>query len=166
MALLEDCEYLSEEDLEAVIGSEMVDKLFQDSGSGVRDAAKMGFHGLRAESDAAAKLLRGWSKAQIVTLMENDVGLRSHVAWMCLHYGSERKEAFHSDEGEGAFPKQYKRALDHFDALSKAKAQSVGEAAAGENAQTRGAVLPQLPTGTQRFVFAPTKTRPRGGGLF
>lgn len=166
MATLTGCEYLSDSDLEDVAGPLIVDQIFVDDGSGTRNAGRMGKAGKRAEDDAAARLLRGWNRDQIKKLMTTDDGTRCHVAWMAVHYGSARKTAFQGEDGKGAFKAQYDEAIDHLEMLSKARRQSVGEADAGENAQTRGVVMPTLPDGSARFIFAPTKTRPRGGGLY
>lgn len=152
--------------LTQIAGAENVDKVFCQDGSGVRNTALLTAAIARAEADAKTILLRGWSSAQIDTLLANDPGLIAHVGWIAMAYGAESKESFLADDGSGPYEKQFARAITHLDKLAKSQRQSVGEDAAGQNSMTAGAYKPDMPNGTARFVFAPTKTRPRGGGLF
>lgn len=170
--LLDGCDYLYLEDLQDLIGNDMLVRFFVDDGSGDLASpsdgwSRMGRVGKRAEADAAARLLRGWTSDQIVLLMQNDDALRTHVAWMALHYGSERKEAFQQDDGSGAYPSQYKRAIERLKLLSEARQQSPGEAVAGLNDHIgAGAVQPTVQSGGSRFAFAPTRDNPKRGGMF
>ena len=152
--------------LEQIAGAGSVDRVFSQDGTATRSAILLAAAIDRAEADAKTILLRGWSSAQIDLLFANDPGLIAHVGWMAMQYGAESKESFLTADGTGPYDMQYKRAIVHLDKLAKSQRESVGEAQAGQNSMTAGAVRPALPTARPRFIFAPTTGRPRGGGMF
>jgi len=73
---------------------------------------------------------------------------------VALELASERRSAFLGRGGEGAYTRQYERALGEFDLLSRGRSRSKGEAAAGTSGNVGGTVQPAVVSGESKFTFA------------
>jgi hypothetical protein len=162
--------YLTVDDLYALVGSRRVTELFDDDGDGslTNDLASLYDALSSAEAEMAARLRRGWSADAIPDLVATDRALRRHAAWIALELASERRPEFLAADGKGAFWAQYERALQHADLVSKGRLRApAGEAVAGTGAQVgAGVVQPTPDADTPRFLFAPDRDNPTGGGGF
>jgi hypothetical protein len=146
--------YLTATDLETAAGPKLVDQLFNDDNSGLRDSALMERIMQQAENLADSRMLRGWAKNEITTLALADDGFRSMAAWVAMELITERRGEFISADGKGRYIAQYDRAMKYFDDLSKSKIHSVGEETAGANANTGGELRPTITDNSSRFTFA------------
>lgn len=170
-AELEDV-WLTMRDLERVVSRNVVDMLFQDTNSNVRDPIIVQEILLAAISLAETKLLRSWSREQIARLAFHDPAVRSHAAWIAIELATERKGEFISADGKGRYWAQYERGISFFDALSKSKDQSRGEkaktqlgvTAAGTSGNTGGRRKPASVAGNN-FVFADEGNGTKHGGF-
>jgi len=160
-------EYLTGVDLEELIGSAEVDRLFDDDGDGIRDSSKLNSVLAQAEAIALSRMLRGWTRTQVVTLAQNDPAFTAMVAWVACELAAERRGDFLSSDGWGRYRAQYDRAIQYFEALSKSQIHSKGEGAAGTNKQTGGRLQPRLSNGDPvPPIFGPNKNSPFGPGGF
>jgi hypothetical protein len=158
-------DYLTVADLVMLAGSAAVTQLADDDNSGAADTGLLDTFMSQAEHFAANVLLRSWTREQIELLAVNDEGFRASVAWVALEMLSERRQEHLADGGKGRYWAQYERSVQYFDRLSKSHAHSVGEVAAGRNAQEGGGARPD--TGVQpRFVFAPIGAPGYGTGRY
>ncbi|MEA3225129.1 MAG: hypothetical protein U9Q07_04200 [Planctomycetota bacterium] len=157
-------------DLQAKVGNKTVLGLFNDGNTGTLTAPELLVADdvmAQAEHEAYSRLLRAYSKAQVILLANDDPAMKGHVAWVALEFASERRQEFAREEGGGAFKWQYDRAIKYFDAISKGQQRSAGESVAGTTEQIGGGELqPAVPTGGSRFVFAPDNGNPTGHGGF
>jgi len=165
-------DFLTRDDLEFLVGSNRVSQWFDDDISGSIEVGDETDSLTRildmAEAEAYTKLRRSWSFDNIVDLVDNDPGLKSHIAWIACHFASERREEFNQDDGAGAFRYQYDRAVKYLDDLSKAKTRSKGEEIVGPAASLGGVLQPTDATegDIPKFVFARDKWAPSGHGGF
>ncbi len=156
-------------DLQAKVGNKTVLGLFDDSNSGSLTAPELIVVDdvmAQAENEAYSRLLRAYSKDQIILLANNDPALKGHIAWIALEFASERRQEFMREDGGGAFWKQYERAIKYCDMISKGQQRSAGEAVAGTTEQIGGQIQPAVSTGASRFIFAPDTKNPSGHGGF
>ena len=123
---------------------------------------------MAAEGEYFSRMLRSYgSKDTLITLVNNDPTLKSHVAWIACELASERRQEFTDDEGWGAYKMQYDRALKYIDNLSRGSQRSIAESIVGKGANTGGNISPSPPQGTSRqFIFSPSKNSPTGHGGF
>lgn len=163
-------DFLAIGDLKAKVGNKTILGLFNDSNAGaltVTELAILDDVMAQAENEAYSRLLRAYSKAQVILLADNDSALKGHVAWVALEFASYRRQEFMREDGGGAYGKQYDRAMKYFDAISKGQQRSAGEAVAGTTAQIGGGeIQPAVETGASRFIFAPDNDNPTGHGGF
>jgi hypothetical protein len=162
-------DYLTIDDLYELVGSQKVIQYFDDDLDGSIDDESDAVDKIldTAESIAASKMLNSYNDAATIAILAGaDPGFVTQVAWIALELASERRPEFCNDEGWGAFKAQYERAITYFTDLSKTKNRSIGEATAGANANTGGALQPTLESGTPRFTFAPDGDYPTGHGGF
>lgn len=165
-------DFLTRADMELLIGTATVRQWFDDDISGSVDAGTETDALTRildmAESEAYTRLRRSWSFEAVEDLINNDPGLKGHVAWIACHFASERRVEFDASNGQGAFENQYNRAIAYLDELSKASTRSKGEEVAGAAANLGGVLQPTEKTqdGTPRFIFARDKYAPSGHGGF
>lgn len=162
-------DFLSLTDLRSKVGNQTVIGLFDDDNDGAiatTDLANANDIMAQAENEAYSRLLRAYSKAQIIQLANNDPGLKGHIAWIALEFASERRAEFLAQDGTGQYWKQYERAIKYCDMIAKGQQRSAGESVAGTTAQIGGALQPTLTTGTSRFIFAPDNDNPDGHGDF
>ena len=156
-------------DLQAKVGNKTVVGLFDDDNSGVLSAPELLIVDdvmAQAENEAYSRLLRAYSKAQVILLADNDPALKGHVAWVALEFASERRQEFMREDGSGMYWRQYDRAIKYFDAISKGQQRSAGESVAGTTGQIGGQIQPTVQSGASRFVFAPDNDNPSGHGGF
>ena len=158
-------DYLTQTDVENLIGPAKVREYLDDNldGDTVDETTILEDALDAAESEAEARMLRSWSREQIVIMGTEDRAFRRHVAWIACEFLSQRRTGFSGPNGEGAYGVQYERAMDYFDALSKAKIRSRGEAEAGTGGNVGGTVQPY---NDPPFIFAPSKNYPTGHGGF
>lgn len=123
---------------------------------------------MSAEGEMFSRMLRAYStKDVMITLVNNDPTLKSHVAWIACELASERRSTFTDDEGWGPFKMQYNRAIEYIERLSKGLQRSTAESLVGQGANTGGNLSPSPPQGTARqFIFSPSKQSPTGHGGF
>ena len=162
-------QYLTLADLENLVGSAAIREYFDDEvdGSLADDTDPLYQVLAAAEGEAATRLMRSWNVDQITLLAQNDRTFRNHVAWVAVELASERRTAFTAPDGSGAHKYQYERAIAYFEALSKGKTRSPGEAQAGVGANIGGVIQPAREApGAPRFMFAPDRDNPRGQGGF
>jgi len=156
-------------DLRAKVGNKVVLGFFSDSNAGALTVAELAVADdvmAQAENEAYSRLLRAYSKAQVILLAGNDPALKGHIAWVALEFASERRQEFMGEDGAGAFGKQYDRAIKYFDAISKGQQRSAGESVAGTTDQIGGQIQPQVQAGASRFIFSPDTNNPTGHGSF
>ena len=156
-------------DLQAKVGNKVVLGFFSDSNAGALTAAELLIVDdvmAQAENEAYSRLLRAYSKAQVILLANNDPALKGHIAWVALEFASERRQEFMSEDGSGAFWRQYDRAIKYFDAISKGAQRSAGESVAGTTEHIGGVIQPTVGTDESRFIFSPDKNNPTGHGSF
>jgi hypothetical protein len=162
-------QYLGISDLENLVGPTRVRQFFDDDidDSILDETSSTTAIMAAAEAEAAARLLRAFTTDQIVDLATTDRTIRSHVAWIALNFASERRPEFMGVDGQGAFEKQFERAINFFEAMAKGKMRSVGEETAGQNAQVGGTRQPELTSSdAPLYVFAPDVNNPTGHGGF
>lgn len=162
-------DFLTVQDLYNLVGSQRVIQLFDDQLTGGLNSANQQLQSIlkAAEGEAYSRMLRSWSKLNIIALAGVDVAFLNHVAWVALEFASERRPAFASDDGKGQFWAQYERAISFFENLSKGKLRSTGESAAGAGRNTGGNIRPSTTAKTAAsFVFAPSERNPSGSGGF
>jgi len=160
--------YLKLEDLNAVASPTTVLGLFDDAASGtVTETQPSVLLTIdRAEAEAASVLLRNFSEEAILEMGTLDLAFRSHVAWVAMHFASERRGEFVEEDGNGRYKAQYDRAMKYFNSLAKSANRST-VANAGLGANSGGKLNPQLSAPrAARFTFAPDKDNPKGSGGF
>jgi hypothetical protein len=170
-ALLVD-QWLSVKDLERCVSVEIVDRLFQDTNSSVRDPVLVQAILLEAQALAESKLLRSWGQEAIVQLAFHDHAVRVNAAWIAIELATERRGEFIGSDGKGRYWVQYERAISFFDALSKSKDYSRGAAAktqlgvsgAGAGSNSGGKRLP-TPVRGNNFVFSDEGDGTKHGGF-
>lgn len=164
--------WLTFKDLERVTSPDVIDRLFQDNNSSMRDPALLQSIILEAQALAESKLLRSWGQEAIVKLAFHDPAVRMNAAWIALELATERRGEFVAADGKGRYWAQYERAITFFDGLSKSKDQSRGEKAktqlgvsgAGVSKNTGGRRLPPAERGNN-FVFADEGDGTKHGGF-
>lgn len=164
--------WLTIKDLERCVAVEVIDRLFQDLNTGVRDYALLQAIIREAEALAESKLLRSWSRDQIVNLAFHDAAIRVNAAWIAIELATERRGEFIASDGKGRYWVQYERAIAFFDALSKSKDQSRGEKAkqvlgvpgAGVSKNTGGKRKP-TETPNRHWVFSDEGDGTKHGGF-
>lgn len=162
-------DYLTLQDLYNLVGPARVSQYFDDDLSGDLASENEPVQAIlkAAEAEAYSRLMRHWSVEQVEALAGVDQGFRNHVAWVALEFASERRPAFHADDGKGAFWAQYERAIAFFEKLSKGRLRSKGEGTIGQGANTGGNLRPTSSAKTaSSFVFAPSEKAPTGHGGF
>ena len=120
----------------------------------------------QAENEAYSRLLRAYTKDQILLLIDNDPAMKGHIAWIALEFASERRTEFLAADGTGAYWQQYERAVKYCDMISKGQQRSAGESVAGTTEQIGGTLQPSVDSDESRFVFAPDTDNPTGHGGF
>ena len=159
--------YLTLQDLYNLVGSNRVLQFFDDDlDESIADqSTETGAILEMAEAHVASFMLRAYNADDITTVANNDPAFKSHAAWIALQFASERRPEFGGVDGQGAFQNQFERAETFFDRLSKGGKRTLGEANAGDGANTGGTVQPPLTNSTDpRFVFAPDNNAPTGHG--
>ena len=157
--------WLKWEDLECVVDTATVDRLFTDDNDNTRDMILIEAVIQQAESLAEAQLLRSWTREQIFKLGRADKAMRAMAAWFAIEMASERKQEFIAADGKGRFWAQYERSEKYFIALSKSQHHSRGEIEAGQGSNSGGKRLPKLGSNQDPFVFAPGINGREPGGF-
>lgn len=161
--------YLTQADLENIVGTERVLQLFDEDTDGSLGASELQTLAdilEQAEGEVDSRLKLAYSTDAITTLAGSDLAVKRHAAWIAMEFAAERREEFLGEGGTGPYEKQYERAIKFFEQLAKGRQRSKGEADAGLGANVGGTVQPTLPTGTPRFTFAPDNDNPTGHGGF
>jgi len=162
-------DFLTQSDIQAKVGFDTILGLFDDDNDGAitgTDLTQMNDVLAQAENEAYSRLLRAYDKASIILLANNDPALKGHIAWIALEFASERRMSFLSGDGTGAYWKQYERAIQYCELLSKGQQRSAGETVAGTTDQIGGTLQPTPESTSTRFVFAPDDDNPSGHGGF
>lgn len=149
-------------DLEAVVDASTVDRLFAGA-SGARDMVKMENLLQQAESLAESRLLRNWTRVDIVTAAASDPSMRAQAAWLAAELASESRQEFIAADGKGRWWSQYERAMAYFESLSKSTIETRAAEDVGSGANSGGAMVPRVTPPAERFVFAPNRGRGAGG---
>ena len=168
-------DFLTLDDLYSRANPRKVNAFFDDDNNGVISSTDPAVDAVlsAAEAEMYARLMRAYPgdpsdpAGPIRRLVDNDPALKGHCIFVALQLASERRTEFTSDDGTGSFQKQWERAIDYFETLSKGLKRSRGETAAGKGANTGGKLQPKPPAATScQFIFAPSKNSPGGHGGF
>lgn len=164
-------DFLTLQDLYNKVGERKVIQYFDDDNDGdITDADEvLAYQQVMCEAESMfySRLLRAYTdKDSCVTLAQNDEIILGHVAWVALELASERRASFAGKGGAGQFQQQYERAIREFDILSRGRARSKGESAAGTSGNVGGQLQPVIDESERTFVFAPNKNFPSGHGGF
>jgi hypothetical protein len=151
-------DFLTIRDLYNKVGEKRVIEFFDDDRDGdIDDASEvLAYQQIMQEAEAEAynRMLRSYTDVQtIIDLAAVDPGFVGHVAWVALEFASQRRMFNNAGDGGGAFSKQYDRAIEYFENLSKGRRRSKGEATVGQSGNVGGEVQPAADTG-DHFTFA------------
>lgn len=153
--------WLHWEDLESIVDTATIDRLFNDKNTAIRDMVLTEQVIQQAETLAESQLLRSWTQQQIADLAAHDPALRAQAAWLALEGASERRQEFIAADGKGRYWAQYERSMTYFKELSKSKSHSRGEEVAGKGSNAGGELRPALRPRQARRIFA---DEPDGSG--
>lgn len=168
-------DFLVIQDLIDAVGARSIIGYFDDENNGTIDDNTAGVDMVlsKAEGEMYARLLRHYPgdtsdpTSSLRVLVANDPALRSHVVSVALEYAAERRPAFLGADGSGPYQKQFDRAIDYFETLSKGQKRSPGERLAGKGANTGGKLQPKPPAASSsQFIFARSRNSPTGHGGF
>jgi len=167
---LSGADFLTVNDLYLLVGSERVDRLFDDNVDGLISDNNAAVSRIisQAEGLAYSHMIRAYGSQQaIIDLANNDDYFKSQVAWIALEYASERRNEFSQNEGWGQWKAQFERAVKYLEKLASGRVRSKGETVAGLGANIGGTVEPRPATANGAlFTFAPDRNNPSGGGGF
>jgi hypothetical protein len=159
-------QYIFAADLLSATSQAAVDRYFDDNGDGVADASVVTDMCVKASSAADTKLLKGFSAAAIVLLMQEDLN-KMHLAYVALHFAAKRKPEWRDDQGNAPYFVDFNQAMKQFDDLSKGNTRAQQESAAGTHPAIGGNLIMNQPGGPQpTYVFAPdpNNKNPLGSG--
>jgi phage gp36-like protein len=154
--------YFVPADLVAATSQRVVDQYFDDDGDGVADTALVTSMCTMASSAIDAKLLRAFSKDQIVLFAAEPL-FKMWGAFMAMHLAAKRRPEWRNASDEAPYRSDWDQAMKYFDDLSKGNVRAQAEATAGQHPILGGHQIanpPTLPT----FVFAPDPNRGNPGG--
>ena len=159
-------QYLKLDDLRSRAGTESVDRLFSQAGTGGQpDPLKVNTILTEAEHLVGSELHRAWGRDAVVDLMQTDENLRGQAAWVALELASESKHEFSNPDGWGRYRVQYERAMTHFKKLADGRVRTSSPKVDG-GANSGGRIQPRMPNRERNFVFAPSNNSPKGQGGF
>lgn len=157
-------------DLERIIGAAQVDRLADDDGDGLRDAAIVDEICQQAEDLARSYLLKSYGDEQIDKMLASDGtgdrAVRVQMTWIAAELLAERRHEFLNAEGKGNYWLQYERAVKYLERIGKGQGHSVAQPTAGASARQGGTVSPTLPADVPPLTFATSKNNPFGSGGF
>jgi hypothetical protein len=164
---MSDPQYLQLDDLRSRGGTETVERLFSQAGSGgAPDPLKVNTILVEAEHLVASELLRAWSADDVTAMMKTDEALRGQAAWVALELASESKHEFIAEDGWGRYKVQYERAMTHFKKLADGRIRTRSNKVDQGGANAGGRIQPRMPANERNFVFAPSNNSPKGQGGF
>jgi hypothetical protein len=146
-------QYIFAADLLSATSQAAIDRYFDDNGDGAADGSIVTDMCIKASGIADTKLLRGFTAAQIVLLMQEDLA-KMHLAYIALHLAAKRKPEWRNDDGNAPYLVDFNQAMKHFDDLSKGNTRAQQESAAGTHPVIGGNLIMNRPP-DPTYVFAP-----------
>ena len=153
---------ITQAQLELRVGAGTVALYCCDDGTGVASSTVLAEILGEAEDEGSGLLGPGFTNAQVVLLLQNDLAVRGAFLDIAADLMSRRRPALVDGEGRTPYSAWRKRAEAVLERAGQAQVRFKGEAQAGQNAGVFGVSSNVDPPA---FTFLSTTDKPGGGGF-